>query len=88
MLRTLLLGTALSALAGSVFLSTPAEATPICVEGQFTQPPRTIPPICLPYPLETACVTQNVHLSPVLEGWVKVCLPSPLINPPAAANAA
>jgi len=82
MFRFALLGGALSAIVAGTILSAPAEASPVCVWGTFTHPvPRTIPPTCVPYPLETICSTSRPSFAPVLAGELVACVPNPLVLP-------
>lgn len=82
MLRYALLGGALSAIVAGTLISAPAEASPVCVWGTFTHPvPRTIPPTCVPYPLETICVTYRPAQPPVIAGELVACVPNPQALP-------
>lgn len=82
MLRYVLLGGALSAIVAGTLVSAPAEASPVCVWGTFTHPvPRTIPPTCVPYPLETVCSTTRSDVAPIVKGELTVCVPNPQALP-------
>lgn len=81
MLRHVLIGGALTAIITGGVLSTPAQASPICVWADFDKPPLSIPPTCIAYPLETTCLNQHIGMPPLLDGDVHACVPSILGQP-------